>query len=456
MLTFNDERTGLVKTNWDSVRSRVHKVAPEFAKLVDKLSPDKSFHLYLAYYPYGELIGDTVSPFLPMIAGGNYRLSDANAPKDIIKNLGYGQNSSPLGMLLEKSLEYYIDLKKLNISIPWQIYSPGSFFPLARFLKNKSGRTYSPNGLLTVVSGTRSAFMLPKIGSSPNHLMLRRHYNNVRPKPPKDLSEHWQIFKDIINSNHSENDWRSCVLYFSQKWLDKIHNDNEWAPVKGYFLELASHKFEYEKNQIYYNIAYSLIQYSNNLKPNPYLIDTACHLFAIGTGAVPGYSPAIDDHSLPLDLLQNAFVESYGLKKYIPTIMQPHHFNFEDALTKPIYYSLNHPSTLSFSPKSRKDSSTLFEMDELMHIVNIFQKELSHDNNILSDTVISEIAKNVEFNFFHNRTSTHDNILDSDTIINFDSRFAQKNTKFSAPESIFSSDAPFLRGCIGIKVKSKK
>ena len=114
-----------------------------------------------------------------MIAGGNYRLSDANAPKDIIKNLGYGQNSSPLGMLLEKSLEYYIDLKKLNIAIPWQIYSPGSFFPLARFLKNKSGRTYSPNGLLTVVSGTRSAFMLPKIGSSPNHLMRKRSHNPI-------------------------------------------------------------------------------------------------------------------------------------------------------------------------------------------------------------------------------------------------------------------------------------
>ena len=456
MLTFNDDRKGLVKTNWDSVRNRVHKVAPEFSKMIDKLSPDKSFHLYLAYYPYGELIGDTISPFLPMVSGCNYRLSNPNAPKDVIKNLGYGQNSAPLSMLLEKSLEYYIDLKKLNISIPWQIYSPGSFFPLARFLKNKSNRTYCPNGLLTVVSGTRSVFMLPKIGSSPNHLTLRRHYNNVRPKPPKDLSEHWQVFKDIVNSTNSENSWRSCILYFSQKWLDKIHNDNAWAAVKNYFVELGSHNFEYEKNHVYYNIAYSLIQYSNNLKPNPYLIDTACHLFALGTGAVPGYAPASDDSSLPLELLQNAFVEGYGLKKYIPTIMQPHHFKFEDTLVKPVYYSLNHPSTLSFSPKSRKDSSTLFEMDELMHIVNIFQNELSNDNNILSDTVISEIAKNVEFNFYHNRNSTHDNIIDSDNIIDFDHRFSQKHTKFYAPGATFSSDAPFLRGCIGIKVKDEK
>jgi len=390
-----------------------------------------------------------------MISGGNYRLSDTNAPKEVIKNLGYGQNSAPLAMLLEKSLEYYIDLKKLNFTIPWQIYSPGSFFPLARFLNNKTNRTYSPNGLLTVVSGTRSAFMLPKIGSSPNHLMLRRHYNNVRPKPPKDLSEHWQVFKDIVRSNHSENDWRSCVLYFSQKWVDKIQSDTEWATVKNHFLEMASHKFEYEKNQIYYNIAYSLIQNSNNLKSNPYLIDTACHLFALGAGAIPGYAPAIDNHCLPLDLLQRAFVERYGLKKYIPTIMQPQIFRFEDELIKPIYYSLNHPSTLSFSPKSRQDSSTIFEMDELMHIVNVFQRELSQENNILSDTVISQVAKMIEFNYFHNRSSTHDNIEDSETIIKFDNRFTHNQTKHSAPGSIFSSDAPFLRGCVALNIRTK-
>ncbi len=456
MLTFIDERNGLVKTNWNKVRNRVHKVAPEFAKLIDHLSPDDSFPLYLAYYPFGELIGDTISPFIPMISGGHYRLSDPAAPKDVIKNLGYGQNSAPLGMLLEKTLEYYIDLKQINITIPWQIYSPGSFFPLARFLKNRSKRIYSPNGLLTVVSGTRSVFMLPKIGSSPNHLMLRRHYNNVRPKPPKDISEHWQVFKDIVYSNRHENDWRSCVLYFSQKWLDKIHNDNKWAAVKNYFLEIASDKFEYEKNQVYYNIAYSLFQLSNNLKPNPYLIDTACHLFALGAGAVSGYAPAIDDNSIPLQLIQHAYVEMYGLKKYIPTIMQPQQFKFEDLNTKPIYYSLNYPSTLSFSPKSRKDSSTIFEMDELMHIVNIFQRELSLENNILSDTIISEVAKNVEFHFFHNRNFTHNNIKDSETIIEFDDRFSHKHAKSSYSNSSFSTDAPFLRGCVGLKVKDKK
>ena len=119
-------------------------------------------------------------------------------------------------MLLEKRLEYFIDLNKLDITIPLQVLSPGAFFPLARIFQNQSSRTYTPNGLLTVVSGTRSAFMLPKIGCTTNHLMLRRNFN-VQSHPPKSLYEHWQIFKDIVNSNSVNSEWRSCVLYFLKK-----------------------------------------------------------------------------------------------------------------------------------------------------------------------------------------------------------------------------------------------
>lgn len=452
VLTAVDEKKGLVKTSWNLIRKRVSKVAPEFAKIVDALSPDDSFPLYLAYYPYGDLKGDTISPFLPKVDGGNYRLSDPDAPKDVITNLGYGSHSSPLGMLLEKKLEYFIDLKELDITIPLQVLSPGSFFPLARILQNQSSRTYTPNGLLTVVSGARSVFMLPKIGCTTNHLNLRRHYN-VQPQPPKSLYEHWQIFKDINNSNSVNSDWRSCVLYFSKKWVDKIHNDNAWHPVKKFLLELGWKSFEYERNHMYYNIAYSLIQNSRNLKPNPYLTDTACHLFTVALGAHPGYAPSCDDESLPLDTLQNAFVDGYGLKKYIPTVIQPSHFTFEDKDSMPVYYSLQCPSTLTFSPRSRQLSSTLSEMGELQHIVNIFKSELIKDSNIFSDTVISDIAKNVEFDFFHNQTDMHNMIQDSNSIIGMDNRFSTKKTKKSAAGSVFASDAPFVRGCIGIRPK---
>src|SRR3990167_7770785 len=160
MVTEVDEGKGLVKTSWEGISRRVAKIDPIFAKIVNELLPDKTFPVYLVYFPYGSLKGDIYSPFIPKQEGGYYRLSDPNAPKDVIKHLGYGKDSSPLGMVLDKQFEYFIDLKNEGITIPNAIYSPGSFFPLSRILGRKSSRTYAPNKLLTVTSGARSTFML--------------------------------------------------------------------------------------------------------------------------------------------------------------------------------------------------------------------------------------------------------------------------------------------------------
>ncbi len=454
MLASRDEGKGLVQITWDKVRQRVKKVSPEFVNIIDNLSPDDSFPLYLAYYPYGDLIGDTESLFLPTVDGESYRLTDENIPKEVKKNLGYGSQSSPLAMLLDKNLEYFVDIKDVDISIPWKICKPGTFFPLNRILQNKSDRIYTPNGILTTVSGARSTFMLPKIGCYTNHLMLQRDYNIESP-PPKSLNDHWDVFKQIVRSNPEENIWRSCIMFFSKKWVDKLHNDIAWHPLKKFLLELGWTNIEYVRNHIYYNIAYSVIQQKRNLKPNPYLVDTAAHLFAIAVGANPGYVPASDNELLPLKSLQDAFVESYGQKKYIPTIMVPEHLVIENKTSSPVYYSLQHPTTLSFSPKSRSISSTLFELRELKHIMDVFSNELSKSNNILSDTIISEAAKKIEFSYFHNNVDNHKLIQKSDTIITYDKRFNAKYTYKNAPNSSFASDAPFLRGCVSVGLKKK-
>lgn len=439
MVTEIDEGKGLVKTYWEQVNARIAKVEPTFAALVNKLNPDRSFPIYLAYYPYGAIEGDTESAFLPDQQGGYYRLLDDNTPKDIADNLGYGKNSSPLGMVLEKELELFIDLPHEGITIPWLIYKPGKIFPFSRILSKNKSRVYAPNGLLSSTAGARSVFMLPNIGSAVHHINLQRDFN-VKNSAPKTLYEHWAIFKEIVNSNHVDCDWRCCVMYFSENWVNHILNDAAWADVKQYLHDVAWDQYEYERNRVYYDITFSMIQKKRNLKPNPYLADTARHLFTTALGAAPGYAPALDENALPLEVLQKVYVESYGLKKYFPTIMHPAHFCFEQD-TQPIYYSLQHPSTHVFSPKSREVSSTLFEIRELEHILNVFVQELSLDNEVCSDTVIGQIAKKIKFNYFHNKVDRHRIVKPSAEMIHFDSRFRAN----------FASDAPFVRGCISIR-----
>lgn len=448
MITEVDDKTGLVKTYWSDIRDRVNKIEPQFTKIVDKLNPDQSFPLYLAYYPYGAMDADTESTLFPDMNGGYFRVTDANAPKEIVEQLGYSANNTPLGMVIDKQIESFIDLKSAGVTIPWMLYTPGKMFPLTRLLHTRNKRIYSPNGLLSSTAGSRSIFMLPNIGCMTNHINLQREFN-VRNPTPKSMYEHWDIFKEIIYSEKCSIDWRCCVMYFSEKWVDKIINDKAWIDLNRYLHESAWHQFEYEISRSQYDFIFSIIQKNRNLKPNPYLADTAKHLFSIAIGSTPGFAPAMDESSMPLKTLQQAYVESYGLKKYFPTIMQPVYFNYETD-QYPIYYSLQNPSTHAFSPKSREASSTLFEMRELEYIMKIFVQEMSKKQSMCTDTIMGTIANNVKFNYFHNKKDRHGIISLSSTLANTDERFYFSTALNQAAHPGIAVDSPFMRGCISI------
>jgi hypothetical protein len=418
---------------------------------VDELSPDQSFSLYLASYPYGSLIADHQYMYLPKQGGGVCTLFDENLPKEVIKDLGYAKDNLAMGIVLEKNIEVFVDFKDERTTIPWFIYKPGTFFPYAKTLSKKSERIYFPNNVLTIVSGARSAFVLPNIGCYTNHVNLKRDYQ-IQSPPPKKFYDHWKIFKEILNSETINSHWQSRVLYFSEKWLDHLHNDKAWLPLKMYLHELAWQHFEYRRNSIYYNMDLSKIQKKRNLKPNPYLLDTASHLFATALGAAPGYAPACNEDFLPLGILQNVYAQSYVIK-YFPTIMQPYFFDFKNDPNQ-IYYSLQNPTTFIFSPKSRKVSSTLFELHELEHIMRIFAEELSTDDPAYSRTILNEAANNLEFKYFHNEPDRHRVINHSSVVAQEDKRFYYVTPKLQMPHATFAVDAKFLRGCISIKRKN--
>lgn len=443
---------GVMKVSWSDVRASVARVEPQFAAMVDQINPDASFALYKVYYPYGAVIADPIQMYLAKDPRTVTPLRESDFGCDVMTDLSYGKDSWAMGMVLAKNIEVFIDFKDNQTSIPWMIYKPGTLFPFSRLLNNTESRNYAPNNILTIVSGVRSTFMLPNIGCNANHINLQKDYHIQLPAP-KSLYEHWQIFKAINSSFSVESDWYSCLLYFSQKWVDHVRSDPAWREMKMYLHDLAWRHFEFRRNQIYYDIAYSRIQQRRNLKPNPYLIDTAAHLYKTALGDVPGFSPANNQDSLPLDVIQKAYVESYDLKKYLPTIMQPDYF-MPDHQSDPVYYSLQNPSTFVFSPKSRKVSSTLFEMHELDHILRVFQDELLKEDSLCHGTVLSEIAENIRFKFFHNEIDKHGIIYPSEEIIKDDHRFCQQYSSNPAGQAEFAADAKFLRGCIGIYGKS--
>jgi hypothetical protein len=449
MLTTTDNKKGLVKTTWAAVRNRVKKVEPEFFKLVDEISPDNTFPVFLAYFPYGALKGDTISSFMPLEQGGHYRLSDKNAPKEVQKHLGYGIGSSPFGMILEKNFEYFIDLKHRSVSKPWKIGTPGTIFPIDRLFKKRCSRIYSPNGVLSVSSGARSVFMLPSISRDLNHSYLQRDFN-ISTDAPTTLYEHWETFREIANSPFVNSNWRSCLLYFSEKWLNKLMNDSKWEKLKTYLYEKAWGESEYYRSAFYYDVIFSEIKTKRNLKLNPYLSDTARHLFAIMLGDAVGYMPQIDEASLPLYDIQKAYIESYALKNYWPTIMGPGTFSLEKS-KNPIYYSLQNATTLESSPKSSLAASTLSELRDLERIMRVYKQEISDENSLCIDTILCKAANSVKLSYYHNKPDRHHVVNKTEELLKNNVDLSNMKPEFKLKNATFAYDARFIRGCVEIK-----
>lgn len=443
MFTEIDEGTGVVRTTWEKISDRVRVVDSELADLIDELSPGNNFPLYLIYLPYGMLKGDTNSSYLPKSDGGFCKLSDETLPKEMQKELGYGKWTSPLGMILQNKIEYFIELD--GEIIPYDIAGPGHIFNKSIILNKNSLRNYSPNKLLLAAAGSRSNFLLPSIN---NHNSLLKLGRVIKSKlaVPKKISDHWHIFKKITSQNYKYSAWRVCLLYFSEKWINALTNDNSWNKLKSYISEKDRIKNQYKSNSTFYEIFFSYIQRKYNLKiSNPYVTNTAIHLIKISLGEMPGFIPADDETLLPLSEIQTTFIHYYGLDNY-PTVMTPHVFDFENE-ESPIYYSLQHPTMPSFSIKKNDRISASSEISALNYILPSFMQAMNLEGGMLSGTVFEKLSNAIQFSYFHNIKGLGENVVNSVELPFYDSRFT-KDLGYSNKR--FCHEGKFLRGCIGI------
>lgn len=434
------------KVYWDEIKNDVKKANFEFYEIVEAIHPGSDCPLYLLQFPYGELIGDHISQFLPLTKGGYIRLNDPQIPNELLKHLGYGKNDSPLGMILDKNFEIYVDLKNKKTTLPFRVQKPGDFLNYVRTLNINHELNYAPNGVLSMVSGARTTFVLPSIGCSNKFSKMCRTLKMREPKPTISY-EHHSLFRAVLNQAASP--WRASLIYFSETWIDNIKKNVDWYPLQKFFFKLLTKKSQYYVNLHHYNTAYSLILEKTNLKPNPYLFDTFKHLIDIMVGETPGFAPTTHENNLPLELLQQILIDAYGLKHVVPTIISPDVFNINYRGSLPIYYSLQIPTIRSYSPKS-KNSSVMVDMRELQFLFSRISNELIKDNDYCSNTIIQFAFQNLSFSFFHNSNDIDGTVGQARNIIVGDQRYlyiagSEPNAKIPSAE-----DAKFFRGCVKI------
>jgi hypothetical protein len=167
-------------------------------------------------------------------------------------------------------------------------------------------------------------------------------------------------------------------------------------------------------------------------------------------GAGVGFGVATDDTLAPIQLLQNIYLESYGLRKYAPTVLHPMHFSWK-GFSSPVYYSLSLPTTLEFSPKSRKVSSTLYDLSELKHILEVFFEEVSCGHLKIEDTIIRTLAEDINFDFFHSKFDRHSEIKLTSEMVKGDSALYKSLAQYEGRE--LAESGTFVRGCVRISYK---
>ena len=439
MVVMGTPKATLKRVSWQEVSIDVHQCNPELATIIDQLSPGDDLPLIKVSYPYGAQITHHTTLHLPNDQGDLVPLGDPSLDAELQTMLAGQDTLLPLSLLLKGAAEIYTQFNERIL--PWSLLMPGQLLSLWRKLDQSD--TFHPVHIFNVTSGARSIFMAPNIGDSGAHNRLKRDFSLHAP-PPINLHDHWEIFRAIAQHPDTHSTWQSELLLFPAKWLELIHHDPAWLPLRCYLYQYGWQTSAYSRNQLFYNYAFSIALAGRNYKPAPYINDTAKHLIAIAVGAKPGFRVLLDDSIAPVSLFQKVYLESYGLKKYIPSVIGPAYWSKQN--TSPIYYSLQYPITYEFSPKSRKVASTLHNLSELKCLLDIFIQALANNQLNVEDTILKQLGKTLHFDYFHNKLDQQKEVKLTNLLPNKDSSL----TVSPMPDREFAESGTFFLGCIQI------
>lgn len=429
----------IVKIFWKDIREEVRALNPELSEIIDKIAPAHKYPLYRARYPYGFEILKNGKLYIPTKLGVK-PIDDDSVSTDLQNDLMYNSGTSPVSLSLKNCTEIYLEQSTHTIPL-YGLIHPGKIFSTWRVLNTE--KSHAPAFLWQMTSGARSIFMLPKISETLRHNKIKKELE-ISCEKPRTLFDQWRVFKGIANSNITDDPWSSEILFFSGKWFKNLH-DPAWSMFYKHLLETAWGGSEYLRNLFTWNTVYSMIQQKLDIKPNPYVADITKHLIAMGVQEMPGFAPANTDNIAPISLIQSVYEDIYGLERYAPIVLAP---SFVDK-NNPIYYSLEYPTALEFSPPSRANASKIHNLFEIGALIKKYLKVLSDNTLNLQQTPIGDLDSNVQYDLFHTDPENYSTISSTKKLFEEDPTFrVGKYSNSELPES-----ALFLRGCVRIKLK---
>jgi hypothetical protein len=434
-----------VSHEWSEVRDQVQAVNPEFSELIDSLDPGPECRMFEVVYSYGDKFIDSGEFYLPGENGELIPFTDSRVEPEIQEALGYNMNTNPVTIVLENTIEMLVTLE--DRIVPFGLRRPGDVFGAWRTLDkpNQNNLSHSSVFMWDMTAGARSMFMLPKISEAVAHNKLKQAMH-IGADKPRDLLDHWKVFRALAKSPDFGEPWQVKLLFMSREWFEKMY-DPAWIKLRSYFLNRAWHSTEFWRNQFVWNLTFARIQSIRNIKAASYIADIVKHILAIGSGAVPGFRPALDSSLGPVEGLQRAYIDHYELKTYAPIIMEPSVFHSEPK-ENPAYYSLQFPSALELSPKTSGRSSAISDLYDIRALLNKYMKQISSDGLNIEATPLYELSRTIHMDYYHNNVDLYEGMKHSEQLCEDDPAFAEMMRRFPGRE--FPKNSAFVKGVISV------
>ena len=379
--------------SWTEARKSFAKGCQKLLKIIDGISPSEKLTLVRVRYPYGSTIIQNDTLHLPTASNNTVPITHPDTPKKWRDLLGY--RSIPTGMITKNSVEIFREIDERVFSIALSGPNTGMEIGIVEVFGSTAG--------YTVTSGARSLYMIPRISKTFAHKKLRREFGISSP-PPKNLIDHWHIFKELYASPAFETQWESEMIFLSKHWMEHLdnHNDLAWLRLKCYIQEKAWEHSELGRRKVLLDIVWQMtasLLTTKGIKPDPYVVDTLRHLILVSLGGISGSRPVNgDDFAGPINEIQKIYLEVYGLTDQIPTVMRPYTLNLSE--NKPVYYSMQTPLLLSSAPNFRNMSSNIEDMRELINIKDyVFNRD--YGNLKIDNARFNDLIDRIQLNYYH-------------------------------------------------------
>lgn len=438
------------KVYWPEIRQRVLICNPELAAVLDTII--KKYPFYLAKYQFGATIDENGEFFLPLTDGSTVSISDAKVDPETYDNLNYTL-SIPVGIILSNSMELFLQYQQQHF--PWIRMEPATIFALWRALDGEIAKSYHSQHAWHIKAGMRHGFLLPKISVTSSYKKLVKARVIRSKSPPRELMDHFEIFKDMSRHQAFSQSWQTEILFFSKQWLVNI---KKLPALELFFYKTLAISSRFWRNKMIFDAMWDGVigeMKKDGIVVKVHIIDIVKNIVLVALGACAGYAPAVDNLSAPIAGIQQDFLDIYGIKN-APVIMIPTRFDMYNEDASPVYWSLQFPCYLESVPGVKTRGSHLEDLNDIAYLIDYLAHHVAAKKlPVIINTPIEYCLEHVKFDFFHSDAdASHPTIRPSKEMPLEDKRLVQCIVPGREDEVFeFSEVSPFVRGCVRFSLK---